>query len=98
MQKLKLRIEDLAVESFRTATTGEMRGTVQALESGNCSYGSPGFTGCRLSCGFPCGESGGCTDECPGGGGGTNGGACSGNATHEASCNTACRLSCAFPC
>jgi hypothetical protein len=94
MKKLNLRVEDLAVESFRTAEADELRGTVRAHdESSWCSYDSPGYTGCRLSCMYDCGESGGCTGDCPGGGSGSGG-----TATQEASCNTGCKLSCAYPC
>lgn len=94
MKKLNLHLEDLSVESFETAAPDEVRGTVHALgDSSDCSHGSPGYTGCRLSCAFPCGESEDCTPACPGDGTGTGGGG-----TYDMSCNTGCRLSCGYPC
>lgn len=75
MRKLRLRIDDLEVESFRTAPVESLRGTVRAFDdSTDCSYGSPMYTGCDLTCAFPCDGSGDCTPTCPrtsGGGGGT---------------------------
>jgi hypothetical protein len=94
MKKLTLHLESLVVESFETGNTDEIRGTVRGnAESSWCSYDSPDFTACRLSCAYDCGESGGCTADCPGGGSGGGGGA-----TLEVSCDTACKLSCAYPC
>jgi hypothetical protein len=90
MKKLSLRLEELAVESFDTAGPEPRRGTVQAYDS----YDSPGYTGCKLSCAYPCDESDACTPGCPGGGSG----GCGGGGTYEQSCGTGCRLSCAYPC
>jgi hypothetical protein len=97
MRKLNLRPDDLAVESFDTADAHEVRGTVDAHgDSADCSYGSPGYTACRLSCAYPCGDSEECTPACPNGGTGGTGG--TGGGTWEQSCNTSCKLSCAYPC
>ena len=94
MKKLNLQVEDLAVESFETAGVDALRGTVHANDDSSwCSYDSPGYTGCRLSCMYACGESDQCTGECPGGGSGGGGGG-----TMDDSCNTGCKLSCAYPC
>lgn len=95
MKKLNLHLDELSVESFETAAPDPARGTVRAHgDSSDCSYGSPGYTACRLSCAYDCGESNECTPACPNGGTGGGGG----GQTLEVSCDTACRLSCAFPC
>lgn len=66
MKKLMLRVEELAVESFETSGADGLRGTVRGYgDSSNCSYGSPNFTGCDMTCEFPCGESDECTPACP---------------------------------
>ena len=95
MKKLNLHLEDLSVESFETAAAADGRGTVHGHgDSADCSWGSPGYTECRASCAYECGESDECTPACPDGGGGS--GACGGS--EYDSCDTACRLSCAYPC
>lgn len=95
MKKLNLHLEDLSVESFETAAPDEIRGTVRGHnDSTGCSYDSPNYTGCRLSCAYDCGASAECTPECPGGGTGPGGG----GGTYDNSCDTGCRLSCAYPC
>ena len=100
MKKLNLHLDELAVESFATGEGDELRGTVRGHgDSSGCSYGGAGYTGCRLSCMYECGESDDCTPACPGGGtggGGTGGGGTGGS--FDPSCRTGCRLSCGFPC
>ena len=92
MKKLSLQLEELAVESFETGDAPDPRGTVHGHgDSSNCSYDSPMYTQCRLSCMYECGESADCTPACPGGGGGGGGSA-------DPTCQTHCRLSCAYPC
>ena len=94
MKKLNLRLDDLSVESFETAAPDELRGTVRAYgDSSGCSYGSPAYTACRLSCAYDCGESEECTPACPNGSGGSGGGQTIGD-----SCDTGCRLSCRYEC
>ena len=97
MKKLNLHGEDLSVESFETAGTEPMRGTVRGYgDSSNCSYGTPAYTACRLTCQFECGESEECTPACPNDGTGGTGG--TGGASFEVSCNTGCRITCLVPC
>ena len=100
MKKLNLHVEELAVESFETAGAEPMRGTVRGYgDSSNCSYGSPGFTGCRLTCAFECGESEECTPACPNGGtGGCGTGGTGGTGGSGESCNTGCRITCLAAC
>lgn len=99
MKKLNLHLDDLAVESFETGDGDELRGTVRAHgDSAGCSYGSPAYTGCRLSCMYDCGESDDCTPACPNGGGTGGGGTGGGGGSYDVSCNTGCKLSCAYPC
>jgi hypothetical protein len=66
MKKLTLQLDELAVESFETSGAEAMRGTVRGFgDSSGCSYGSPNYTGCDMTCEFPCGESDACTPACP---------------------------------
>jgi len=95
MNKLKLTLDDLAVESFQTASAEELRGTVRGFgDSTNCSYGSPMYTACDLSCELECGGSGECTPTCPntttGGGGGSPGPTCYPDSGCDLSCEFAC--------
>lgn len=65
MKKLSLRIEDLAVESFPTSAPVDGRGTVRGYgDSTECSYGSPNFTQCDVTCQV-CDQSDECTATCP---------------------------------
>lgn len=97
MKKLSLRVEDLTVESFRTSDSAAVRGTVQGHldDSSACSYGSPEYTACDLSCEFECGASGDCTPACPGGSGGCDGGTVGYPTDHP---DSGCDLSCEFAC
>lgn len=55
MKKLCLDVEKLEVQSFATAPLAETRGTVDAFgDSEPCSYDSPHYTMCELSCDFAC--------------------------------------------
>jgi hypothetical protein len=95
MKKLRLTVDDLAVESFQTASVEALRGTVRGHDdSTDCSYGSPMYTGCDLSCEFACDGSGDCTPTCPRTSGGGGGG------THDVTCypDSGCDLSCEFAC
>lgn len=66
MKKLSLWMDDLAVESFHTIAPGDGRGTVRGYgDSTDCSYGSPDYTQCDVTCGIPCAESAECTPSCP---------------------------------
>ena len=66
MKKLSLRMDDLAVESFHTSVPAGRQGTVRGYgDSTDCSYGSPDYTVCDVTCGYPCVESGECTATCP---------------------------------
>jgi hypothetical protein len=95
MKKLNLLVEDLAVESFETGRAEPIRGTVRAHgDSSDCSFNSPMYTFCNLTCRIDCGESGECTPRCPRGG--TGGG---GNPTIEVTaCASNCNISCVEPC
>lgn len=94
MKKLSLDLDALAVESFETDGAEPMRGTVRAHgDSRDCSYWSPMYTFCNLTCKIDCGESGECTPVCPTGG--TTGG---GGETIDLSCDTNCNLSGIDPC
>lgn len=94
MKKLVLQLEALTVESFETSGTEALRGTVRAHgDSSDCSYYSPHYTFCDLSCEFECGQSHECTPVCPGGGGGGTGGT-----TTDPTPQTFCDLSCEFAC
>jgi hypothetical protein len=96
MKKLKLALDDLAVDSFQTAPVQELRGTVRGHgDSTACSYGSPQYTACDFSCEFACGESGECTPTCPrtsgtGGTGGSVGATCYPDSGCDLSCEFAC--------
>jgi hypothetical protein len=93
MKKLSLQLDDLAVESFETGEPEPLRGTVRAHgDSSDCSYNSPMYTFCNLTCRIDCGESGECTPRCPGWGTG------GGDETHDLSCETFCQISCQDPC
>jgi hypothetical protein len=104
MNKHKLTLDELAVESFETHSATGSRGTVFGHESNNTlceactnSAGSPYQTACDWSCEFECGgPTGACGTNIgcpPGGGTGTGGGA-----TLDGSCNTGCDMSCEFAC
>lgn len=95
MKKLSLHLEELAVESFETGSPEPLRGTVRAHgDSSGCSYNSPMYTFCNLTCKIDCGESGECTPRCPAWTTTTGGG----NETVELSCDTGCNISCIEPC
>lgn len=73
MKKMKLALDDLAVESFAPADGAESRGTVQARDSAwhtdecySCGvYTGCDFTGCESE--FPCGATEACyTATCVG--------------------------------
>lgn len=94
MKKLTLKLDELSVESFEIAAPRQLRGTVRGHgDSSDCSYGSPMYTACDLSCEFECGQSGECTPACPGGSG-----TCGGGGSTDPTCETACDLSCEFAC
>lgn len=100
MKKLSLLVEDLTVDSFETGGAEPIRGTVRAHgDSSDCSYNTPMYTFCHLTCRVDCGQSAECTPRCPawatndctGGGGG--------NPTVEVTgCATNCNISCIEPC
>jgi hypothetical protein len=93
MKKLTLELDDLCVESFETAGPVSLRGTVRAHgDSSDCSYFSPQYTFCDLSCEFACGQSEECTPRCPGGTGGGTG------TTTDPTPQTFCDLSCEIAC
>lgn len=63
MNKLKLRLDDLRIESFRTAPANEQKGTVRGKEGTCVDYGT-----CCYSCGPTCHGScppGTCNQSCP---------------------------------
>lgn len=98
MKKLVLALEALTVESFETSGVEELRGTVRAHgDSSNCSYYSPHYTFCDLSCEFACGQSEECTPVCPGGTGTSGTTGCTGT-TAGPTPQTFCDLSCEFAC
>lgn len=72
MRKLKLDLEELAVDSFDTrAEDGDARGTVRAHESegGGCNYATYEYVSCDYS---DCGGAS-CAYQCGTGSGGTSG-------------------------
>jgi len=94
MRKLKLRVEELRVESFDTAGARGGRGTVRGAEDTNesgCMIASCGVT-CPLSCEPSC-PYGGCDDTAPRGCEGTNASGCV-----ILSCGVTCPLSCEPSC
>jgi hypothetical protein len=96
MKKLTLQLETLTVESFETAGPEALRGTVHGHgDSSNCSYFSPNYTFCNLSCEFACGESHECTPVCPGTGTTSGTGT---TTTTDPTPQTFCNLSCEFAC
>lgn len=96
MKKLSLRLDDLSVDSFTTTRSPDVRGTVRGFgNSTDCSYGSPNYTACDLTCEFECGDSGDCTSTCPGGTGGSGTGSGTGL---DCTTRTAQDLSCEFAC
>lgn len=97
MKKLMLDVDALTVESFETAGPDTLRGTVRAHgDSANCSYYSPHYTFCDLSCEFACGQSDECTPVCPGGSGGctTTGTGTTTGPTPQTFCDMSCEFAC----
>jgi hypothetical protein len=90
MQKLKLRLEDLQVDTFQITAARREKGTVfgeQCTCYTQCTC--PGCPTCDASCNGTC--------NCPGGtGGGTGNASC--DFTCEASCNGTCDDTCAGSC
>jgi hypothetical protein len=83
MQKLKLRLEDLQVDTFRTTAAQREKGTVYG-EQCTCPTACtcPGCPTCDASCNGTCGAT--CDASC--------------NGTCEASCNDTCYDTCAGSC
>ena len=88
--KLKLHLEDLAVDTFDTTTPQNSRGTVFGVQCTcytNCTC--PGCPTCDASCDGTCDAS--CDGTCEASCNGTCGASC--NGTCDASCNGTC-ISC----
>jgi hypothetical protein len=85
MKKMKLNLEQLAVDSFDTSAAAEKRGTVfgeQCTCHTNCTC--PGCPTCYESCNGTCGDS--CN------------GTCAGQYTCDASCDSCYYTQCAQSC
>ncbi|WP_420130481.1 hypothetical protein [Longimicrobium sp.] len=63
MQKLKLKVEELDVESFRTGEQASAEGTINAHQQQEEEYGPSEVSGCTCTTGGTAHFTNGCAEE-----------------------------------